>query len=195
MSSKSSPSSLNPSSWTSPSQGNKLSLGRPSKGPGSKLGSSAKVNAPTTRSPPASATQSGISKRLACDNCRERKVRCNREQPRCGRCTRLGHSCKYTTPGKQQSSQVDVSKLLLMLHSRLEQTEARLAMNGPLLGANQGMNSDPIPSSVDIPSSNFLDMQQQPQQVPTQQGALPDMGYLDDLNIDEQILQSDIDTW
>lgn len=82
-----------------------------------------------------------------------------------------------------------------MLHSRLEQTEARLAMNAPLLGVNQGMNSDPIPSNVDMPSLNFVDMQQPPQQVPTQEGALPDMGYLDDWNIDEQILQSDIDTW
>lgn len=31
----------------------------------------------------------------ACGKCRSHRVRCDRIQPRCGRCSRLGHDCKY----------------------------------------------------------------------------------------------------
>ena len=66
-----------------------------------------------------SADRGGTAKRLACHVCRERKVRCDRKQPQCGRCTRLGHNCKYNLPAKQQLNQMDVSRLLLTLHTRL----------------------------------------------------------------------------
>lgn len=77
---------------------------------------------------------------------------------------------------------MDVSQLLLTLSSRLAQTEARLAITPPLLDSNQGMNCD-----LDIPPLEFKDMQQQ--------GVPPDMGYLDNLNMNEQIMQSDLDAW
>lgn len=194
MSSTASPSSTNPS-WRNSSGEILSSIGRPGNGSGVKPGPSDNATGPGSRSSPAALTKTGSGKRLACDNCRERKVRCNREQPRCGRCSRLGHNCKYTTPAKQHPSQMDVSKLLLTLHSRLEQTEARLAMNAPPLDLNLGMIWDPIPSNVDFQSVNFMDMQQPPQQVPPQPVASPDMAYLDNLDIDQQTLQSDNDTW
>lgn len=52
---------------------------------------------------------------------------------------------------------------------------------------NHGLNYDPVPNSADIPPLNFMNMQQQI--------APLDMGYLDNLNPNEQVLQSDIDTW
>ncbi len=55
-------------------------------------------------------------------------------------------------------------------------------MNPLQLDPNQGMNYD-----LDIPPLDFKDIQQQA--VP------PDMGYLDNLNMNEQIMQSDLDTW
>ncbi|KAL4796578.1 hypothetical protein BDV19DRAFT_360636 [Aspergillus venezuelensis] len=38
--------------------------------------------------------------RLTCDTCRERKVRCDRVWPKCGRCVRLGEACGYGYQGK-----------------------------------------------------------------------------------------------
>ncbi|KAL8959687.1 MAG: hypothetical protein Q9193_003485 [Seirophora villosa] len=159
--------------------------------------------------PPSSAAKpkTGSAKRLACDNCRERKVRCNREQPVCGRCARLGHNCQYTTPARQNSSHSDVSRLLLTLHSRLQQTEARLALNAPLLDPKHGMNVEPTPNAVDFASFDFMDIQQQQQQqppppqqkssqVPTSQPLTqPDLGYLDNFNLDDPMWQADMDAW
>lgn len=159
--------------------------------------------------PPSSAAKpkTGSAKRLACDNCRERKVRCNREQPVCGRCARLGHNCQYTTPARQNSSHSDVSRLLLTLHSRLQQTEARLALNAPLLDPKHGMNIEPAPNAVDFASFDFMDIQQQQQQQPpppqqkssqapsSQPLTQPDLGYLDNFNLDDPMWQADMDAW
>jgi len=168
--------------WTRPDFETMPPTGRPRKGSGTKPVSSEKSNDPCRHSSPAAMAETGSGKRLACVKCRERKIRCNREQPICGRCARLGHNCKYTAPAKQISSQMDVSQLLLTLSSRLAQTEARLAMNPPQLDPNQGMNYD-----LDILPLDCKDIQQQA--VP------PDMGYLDNLNMNEQIMQPDLDTW
>lgn len=59
------------------------------------------------------------AKRLACNPCRDRKVRCDRQHPTCGRCTKLGNNCVYSSPSKQTVSKVDLSRLLLTLHNRL----------------------------------------------------------------------------
>ena len=168
--------------WTRPDYEIMPPTGQPSKTSSTKPVSSEKANDAGRRLPLAATAETGSGKRLACVKCRERKIRCNREQPICGRCARLGHNCKYTAPAKQNSSQMDISQLLLTLSSRLAHTEARLAMNSPVLDANQGMNCD-----VEIPPLEFKDMQQQV--------GPPDMGYLDNLNMNEQIMQSDIDTW
>ena len=152
---------------------------------GSRPDSSERANGTNPRPLPATTT-GGSGKRLACDNCRERKVRCNREQPLCGRCARLGHNCRYTTPGKQNPSPTDMAQLLLSLNSRLAQTEARLVMNPPLLNMNQGMDFIPTSNSIANSPMNFTNQQRFP---PT------DMGYLDILNSNEQNLQSDIETW
>lgn len=64
--------------------------------------------------------QTIVTKRIACDICRERKVRCDRSQPCCGRCSRLGHRCKYTVSKRQDASnKLDVSQALSTLSARL----------------------------------------------------------------------------
>ena len=68
---------------------------------------------------PAEASTNNPLKRLACDACRDRKVRCDRQHPTCSRCARLGHSCNYSGPSKQAASKVDWSQLIMTLHSRL----------------------------------------------------------------------------
>ena len=195
MSAEASPSSTNPSAWRNTSGEILPDIGRPGNGSGLRPGPLDNAIGPGPRSLPAAPTKSGSGNRLACDHCRERKVRCNREQPRCGRCTRLGHECKYTRPANKHPSQMDVSKLLLTLHSRLEQTEARLAMNAPPLDLNQRMIWDPNSSGVDFQSLNFMDIQQPTQQVSSRAITSPDMTYYDNLDIDQQTLQPVNDTW
>lgn len=96
------------------------------------------------------------TKRLACNACRGRKVRCDRQQPKCGRCKRVGDHCIYSGPSKPSVSKLDLSRILLTLHDRLgglhlvypillthaniaftEQTEARLALGNPVVDSNQ----------------------------------------------------------
>ena len=70
---------------------------------------------------PAGTSTNTSLKRLACDDCRERKVRCDRQHPSCGRCARLGNNCNYSGPSKQAALKVDWPQLLLTLHSRLSE--------------------------------------------------------------------------
>jgi hypothetical protein len=69
--------------------------------------------------PPAHEGRSGPHRRLACDPCRDRKIRCDRQQPVCGRCARLRHDCTYSSPSKSTAAKQDLSRLLLQMHSRL----------------------------------------------------------------------------
>ena len=63
----------------------------------------------------------GGTRRIACDVCRDRKVRCDKAQPQCGRCQRLGHYCSYMT--FRRMSTLDVPQAILKLHSRLGKHE------------------------------------------------------------------------
>lgn len=96
------------------------------------------------------------AKRLACNPCRDRKVRCDRQHPTCGRCTKLGNNCVYSSPSKQTVSKVDLSRLLLTLHNRLELAEAQLAFQTPTPNANPvaypwpDMGPAPAPESAPL---------------------------------------------
>ncbi|GAM40952.1 hypothetical protein TCE0_041f13698 [Talaromyces pinophilus] len=80
----------------------------------------------TRVSRPSSRDQS--SRRIACDICRGRKVRCDRVHPVCGRCRKLGHKCGYTAHRKPDTVKPNISQALITLHERLAQTEAQLAL-------------------------------------------------------------------
>jgi hypothetical protein len=66
---------------------------------------------------PSSRDQS--SRRIACDICRGRKVRCDRVHPVCGRCRKLGHKCGYTAHRKPDTVKPNISQALITLHERL----------------------------------------------------------------------------
>ncbi|KAF3402823.1 Asperfuranone cluster transcription factor afoA [Talaromyces pinophilus] len=57
--------------------------------------------------------------RLACDICRERKVRCDRGVPKCGRCARLDYDCNYQGRKRYRAAQADMSRQLSELRTRL----------------------------------------------------------------------------
>lgn len=57
-------------------------------------------------------------RRVACDSCRRRKVRCDGNQPTCGRCNKLNQICVYTVPKNRQNSEL-MAQALIMLQSRL----------------------------------------------------------------------------
>ncbi|KAL8366731.1 hypothetical protein RB595_010542 [Gaeumannomyces hyphopodioides] len=93
--------------------------------------SSADAELPSSSAPP--------SKRLACDPCRERKIRCDRQQPACGRCVKVRLGCRYSQRSKPMPSRMDLSRFLVTLNNRLKQAEAQLAMGG---GASE--NTQPL---------------------------------------------------
>lgn len=45
------------------------------------------------------------SGRMACAFCRKRKLRCNREVPKCDSCLKFGYDCEYAPP--KESSKKD----------------------------------------------------------------------------------------
>lgn len=59
----------------------------------------------------------------ACVMCRRRKLKCDRTQPRCGLCSRLGKDCIYNAIRKRSGSK---RKLLQDLDTRLSMLELRL---------------------------------------------------------------------
>ncbi|KAH7253399.1 fungal-specific transcription factor domain-containing protein [Fusarium solani] len=61
--------------------------------------------------------------RQACTVCRDRKVRCDRVQPSCGRCLRLHERCSYDS----SSGPTDLSRQVRGLQARLERAEERLS--------------------------------------------------------------------
>ena len=77
----------------------------------------------TRVSRPSSRDQS--SRRIACDICRGRKVRCDRVHPVCGRCRKLGHKCGYTAHRKPDTVKPNISQALITLHERLGKAHPR----------------------------------------------------------------------
>ncbi|PYH37612.1 Zn(II)2Cys6 transcription factor domain-containing protein [Aspergillus neoniger CBS 115656] len=61
------------------------------------------------------------SKRLACMTCRERKIRCDRKHPTCGRCAKMGTTCRYLSRSKPTPSKLDLSRYLVTINDRLSE--------------------------------------------------------------------------
>ncbi|PHH59138.1 hypothetical protein CDD81_3696 [Ophiocordyceps australis] len=78
-------------------------------------------------SAPAEESSSSSLRRLACDACRARKVRCDRQDPPCSRCAKVGNTCRYSSRSKPTPSKMDLSRFLVTLNNRLKQAEAQLA--------------------------------------------------------------------
>ncbi|KAI0017752.1 fungal-specific transcription factor domain-containing protein [Xylariomycetidae sp. FL0641] len=87
--------------------------------------------APASAEKLASAPSSSSLKRLACDFCRERKIKCGREQPTCARCAKAGSPCHYSTRSRPTPTKTDLSRLLIAFNDRLNQAEAQLTF-GPM---------------------------------------------------------------
>lgn len=66
-------------------------------------------------------------RRRACDACRARKVRCDRQDPPCNRCVKMGVACHYSGRAKPTNSRMGMSRFLETLNNRLEHAEAQLA--------------------------------------------------------------------
>ncbi|PKY07087.1 hypothetical protein P168DRAFT_315611 [Aspergillus campestris IBT 28561] len=68
-------------------------------------------------------TNPSYLKRTTCDLCRERKVRCDRGKPQCGRCKRIGQTCTYPSAGGEVAR---INSELRSLQSRLRHVECKL---------------------------------------------------------------------
>ncbi|KAK4141953.1 fungal-specific transcription factor domain-containing protein, partial [Dichotomopilus funicola] len=73
--------------------------------------------------------------------CRDRKIRCDRQHPTCGRCARMRNTCRYSTRSKSTLSNTDLSRYLLAMGQRLQQIEARVALNPNGNGSGSGSDS------------------------------------------------------
>lgn len=60
--------------------------------------------------------------RMACAFCRRRKLKCNKELPKCQSCLKFGFDCEYVTPGTPGG----MKKLEGERSSRVRQLESRL---------------------------------------------------------------------
>ncbi|KAJ5158364.1 transcriptional regulator family: Fungal Specific TF [Penicillium coprophilum] len=60
-----------------------------------------------------------VQKHPACDNCRRRKVRCNREQP-CGKCREVSLNCRYTSVARRKGPKGRTAPVLSALLSSTE---------------------------------------------------------------------------
>lgn len=60
-------------------------------------------------------------RRRACDACRARKVRCDRQDPPCNRCVKMGVACHYSGRAKPTSSRIGMSRFLETLNNRLSE--------------------------------------------------------------------------
>ncbi|KAB8250202.1 fungal-specific transcription factor domain-containing protein [Aspergillus flavus] len=88
------------------------------------------------------------SGRLACDICRERKVRCDRGDPKCGRCARLGYDCSYQGRRRYRAAQADMPRQLCELQNRLAHAEAILRTTSST--ASTTTTARPITPQVDL---------------------------------------------
>lgn len=79
--------------------------------------------AATTHKTPSSSSSSSSLRRLACDACRARKVRCDRQDPPCSRCAKMGVTCHYSGRSKPTPSKMDLSRFLITLNNRLSECE------------------------------------------------------------------------
>ncbi|KAH8896137.1 hypothetical protein GQ53DRAFT_713853 [Thozetella sp. PMI_491] len=92
-------------------------------------------------------------KRLACEACRSRKVRCDKKHPRCGRCTKMGTSCCYLRRSKTTVSKEDLSQRLVAMNSRLQQAEAQLALHSVAQNTLQDTlesSNKTLPASISV---------------------------------------------
>ncbi|UKZ77923.1 hypothetical protein TrVFT333_005653 [Trichoderma virens FT-333] len=93
---------------------------------------------------------------LACQNCRQRKRKCDRQVPRCGMCMRRGLECVMqvvkSTEGQEgavQSLEKEISNLETQL-SRLQTTAAELHPTSAVF--QQQVDPTPAPLEASIPS-------------------------------------------
>ncbi|KAI8630514.1 fungal-specific transcription factor domain-containing protein [Xylariaceae sp. FL1651] len=139
---------------------------------------------------PAAAKSHGRSKapsgRLACDVCRDRKVRCDREWPRCGRCARIGDVCGYRGRA-QRTSQSDLARQLRGLQDQQAQAQISTQRHpaGAVATGFPGSTVQHPPTTPDPPhhaTSKGLTMQSP--------GLELDVGFLPDLSGDAFDLQN-----
>lgn len=79
---------------------------------------------------------------IACVHCREKKIKCDGEQPTCQRCMRQRHHCVYMSAKMQDDTRTDLANYLDVLNERLSQAEARL---GPQLTVENVTQQVPAP--------------------------------------------------
>lgn len=67
---------------------------------------------------------------IACRTCRERKIRCDGQQP-CSRCAGQSQPCVYATPSSSEAGTSDLTQQLQMMNDRLSMSLYLFACHTP----------------------------------------------------------------
>ncbi|CAI4213981.1 unnamed protein product [Parascedosporium putredinis] len=95
---------------------------------------------------------------MACKHCRDRKVRCDGEQPSCAKCVRAGEECVYLAT--QRPSRADLTQTVQALQQRLRMrtflaTPFARAVLAPITLEIVVMTSEPHAALADIPGGQM----------------------------------------
>ncbi|EXM18674.1 hypothetical protein V3481_014262 [Fusarium oxysporum f. sp. vasinfectum] len=95
------------------------------------------------------ASSTATEPRSACLVCRQRKVACDRQRPRCGLCSRNDFDCQYKArqhrPGLRAGYVASLESQLSQVEERLRKVEAQLERGSP---ARSSSALQPLPDSV-----------------------------------------------
>ncbi|CAM1510711.1 Fc.00g010460.m01.CDS01 [Cosmosporella sp. VM-42] len=114
----------------------------------------------TRASPRASTPAKAVRKCKACQSCREKKIKCNGQQPNCAQCQQQGSTCKYGQDRRQTSrvtkGSIDtvynkIASLESMLKRSLESTQTVL----PPLSPQPSVPSPPVEASFASPTNSL----------------------------------------
>ena len=114
----------------------------------------------TTSTTSTTSTTGGGRVLLACDNCRQRKSRCDGLRPRCSHCVQSGRSCVYrSTPATSLESDATVLARLADTEARLQALEdkhrmlmAALPLPLPLASSSSTSSSSLLPAAAALPA-------------------------------------------
>ncbi|KAL3462506.1 fungal-specific transcription factor domain-containing protein [Aspergillus heterothallicus] len=102
-----------------------------------------------TTSPQSPRPQSELPKRVSCDACRRRKVRCDRNQP-CSRCTASFYDCTFSEPARKKRKTVTDEKIEL-LEGRIKSMEEASAQNAAAAPDMPSSTRSPSPMLRGLP--------------------------------------------
>ncbi|KAI0180371.1 hypothetical protein GGR52DRAFT_240829 [Hypoxylon sp. FL1284] len=105
----------------------------------------------TSRGPPIRGSSGGhAGESLSCLSCRNRKLKCDRTQPRCNRCVKAKTECVYPESRRKPATK---RRNVKEIEARLAQVEELLKENSQSKSSNDGTAGIPSFESIEVPAA------------------------------------------